>query len=122
MSLEGRIVDIAKEFTAAYKADKSDRAKEPVYGLKTADGLYVILRTRDSERFWLDPRMRAHEMILNGRVFPDSRVLEVFNIQRRENGKVLDVYYWCDVCNIRAVTNDACACCQGSGSTTTRRK
>jgi hypothetical protein len=84
-----------------------------MYGLKAADGWYVVLHTRDSERFWLDKRMRDRDLIISGRLFPDSKVIEVSDVQRRLDGKVYDVFYWCELCAIKAVTDDACVCCQG---------
>jgi hypothetical protein len=38
----------------------------------------------------------------------------VSRFQWRRDGKLVDVYYWCEVCSIRGVDPGPCACCQGA--------
>ena len=61
-----------------------------------------------------DSRFRGKKLLLTGRSFPPSGLLEVRRVDWIRDGKVYEVYYWCEVCSIRGVDPGPCACCQGA--------
>ena len=74
---------------------------------------YTLLRSKFSEAIFLDDRLRGKELSLKVRLFPKSNVIEVLTIHSVRLGVVQDLFYYCDVCAIKAVSPDPCACCQG---------
>jgi hypothetical protein len=75
---------------------------------------HTLLRTPISEGLFADDRHRAQTLLLTGRVFPGTAIVEVTNYQWVRDGKLVDLYYWCDICSIRGSNPGACACCQGA--------
>lgn len=87
---------------------------EHVYALETADKTYyTLLRTKYPEALFVDERLRGKELLLKGRVFPKSHVLEVTRIRSVRQGVIYDVFYYCSVCHIESVSPGPCQCCQG---------
>ena len=111
--LHGRVVCLAEEMTQRHGADLPTK-HEHVYGLKTSAGeYYTLLRTKYSEAIFQDAAVREKELVLRGRVFPDSRIFEVMNIHSIRDGVECDLYYFCDICVIQTVAPGICECCQG---------
>lgn len=113
VELRGRVVCLPEALHALYGTELSS-GHEHVYGFRAADGaFYTLLRTRWSEALFLDARLRAKDLLLKARLFPNSHVLDVENFKSIRDGQVCDLYYYCDVCAIKAVSPEPCACCQG---------
>ncbi len=72
----------------------------------------TIVRTAQSEALFVDERFSKHTLILSGRIFPETALLEVSGWQWERGGRIYEVYYWCDVCAIRGFDPGPCACCQ----------
>ncbi len=113
----GRLVCLAEEMKARFGAEVQPvhthvlgfRLEEPFGpGLRHL----LLLRTAQSEALYVDERFAKHTLILTGRVFPGTGILEVSAWQWERDGRLYDLYYWCEVCTIRGVTPGACACCQ----------
>jgi hypothetical protein len=114
----GRLVCLAEEMGARYGAEiQPVHAHVPGFRLERpfAVGLrhLLILRTAQSEALYVDESFTKHPLILTGRVFPGTGILEVSAWQWERDGRTYDLYYWCEVCSIRGVTPGSCACCQG---------
>jgi hypothetical protein len=114
----GRLVDLAEEMQRLYQA-KVPVVHEPIWGFRldmpespTALVYYVLLRTPISEALFADKRFRERTLELAGRVFPGSTLLEVSRYRWLRDGKLYDVYYWCETCSIRGHDPKTCACCQ----------
>lgn len=111
----GRLVCLIEEMKEKYKAQASP-IHEHLAGFKV-DGeparYYTLFRNALSEALFVDKRFKEHELRLTGRVFPTTSLLEVSRFQWYRGGKLLDVYFWCEVCAIKGVDPGACACCQG---------
>jgi len=113
VELRGRVVCLPEEMHREYKADLPTK-HEHLWGIKTSDGqCYLILRGRFSESIWLDERVRAKELVVRARLLPKSHVLEFQGIKSVRANVVQDLYYYCDVCAIKSVSPELCACCQG---------
>ena len=85
-----------------------------IYGFKTSEAkYYTILRAKYSEALFADERFRQKELLLKGRVFPDTQIFEPMTIRSIKNGVVHDLYYYCEICDIETVAPGPCECCQG---------
>jgi hypothetical protein len=83
-------------------------------GLVTSDGkVYPLIRDGGAKMFFTDPKVRNEPMRITGRLFADSHLLQVLNVHSVKNGKLHDIYYWCEVCAIRRNAGGVCECCGG---------
>jgi hypothetical protein len=112
VTLHGQVVDLNVELKRQHKVDIAAKAP-PIWVLKTVDGrIYTLLKTRRSLALFDDPRLRGRELIVKGRVFPKTQVLEVTFIQSVRKGVVHDVFYYCDICIIKFLAPGPCVCCR----------
>lgn len=112
----GRLVCLLEEMKEKHQAEAAP-VHDHLWGFKVegeSAGLryYTLLRNKHSEALFADPRFRERELRLGGRVFPASAILELNRFQWYRDGKLHDVYYWCEVCAIKGVDPTVCACCQ----------
>ncbi|MEK7685889.1 MAG: hypothetical protein AAB466_10755 [Verrucomicrobiota bacterium] len=113
VQLQGRVVCLAEEMHKLFQANVAAK-HEHLYGFKTHDGkVYTLLRTKLSEALFVDQRLLNKELIVKGRVFPQTQILEVMgNLQSIRKGVVNDLFYYCDICAIESVAPGPCMCCQ----------
>jgi hypothetical protein len=113
VELQGTVICLAEEMEKQYHAELPIN-HEHIYGFKSNDGVfYTLLRTKFSEALFADERLRKKELIVKGRVFPKTQVLEVMgNLRSVAKGVVNDLYYYCDICAIQTVAPGRCMCCQ----------
>ena len=84
-----------------------------LYGVKTEDGkYYTLLRTSLAEALFVDKRLHEKDLVISGRVFPKTQLLEVTRFLSIRDGVLHDLYYYCDTCYIRTVAPGNCDCCQ----------
>ena len=85
---------------------------EHTCGFKTTEGkTYKLVRAKLSEALFVDKRLHEKELLLKGKA--DGEKFEPTAIYSVKNGQVCEVYYWCDICAIEAVSPEICVCCQG---------
>ena len=109
----GKLVCLIEEMKEKYQA-QAGPIHEHLVGFRTEGAKYVTLyRNALSEALFVDKRFKERELRLTGRVFPSSSLLEVSRFQWYRDGKLLDPYYWCEVCAIRGTDPGPCFCCQG---------
>ncbi|MDA1277892.1 MAG: hypothetical protein O2960_28170 [Verrucomicrobia bacterium] len=114
IELRGRVVCIPEEMHRLHKAHLPT-GHTHIYGFKTVDGaIYTLLRTKNSEAFFADERMRQKELIVKGRVFPETAILDATPLRTVRDGVIYDLYYYCDICAIKTVVPGECMCCQQS--------
>ena len=112
VKLHGRIVCLAEQMHTHYKVELFGN-HEHLYGVKTEDGkYYTLLRTSLAEALFVDERLHEKDLIINGRVFPRTQLLEVTRFLSILDGVLHDLYYYCDTCYIRTVAPGSCDCCQ----------
>lgn len=112
IELRGNIVCLAEEMHTHYKVELFGN-HEHLYGVKTEDGhYYTLLRTSLSEALFVDVRLHEKDLVLTGRVFPKTQLLEVIRFSSTRDGVVHELYYYCDTCYIRTVAPGNCDCCQ----------
>ena len=112
VELRGKIVCLAEEMHTNYKVELFGNHKH-LYGVKTEDGeYYTLLRTSLAEALFVDERLHAKDLVIKGRVFPKTQLLEVTRFLSIREGVLHDLYYYCDTCYIRTVAPGNCDCCQ----------
>ena len=112
VKLHGKIVCLAEEMHTHYKVELFGN-HEHLYGVKTEEGeYYTLLRTSLAEALFVDERLHKKDLIINGRVFPKTQLLEVTRFLSIRDGILHDLYYYCDTCYIRTVAPGNCDCCQ----------
>ena len=110
--IRGHLVCLAEAMHDLYRADLPADHKH-LYGLETTDGVfYTLLRTNLSEALFVDERLHQKTLIITGRTFPKTHLLEAIRLQTVHDGVLHDLYYYCDTCAIRAAAPGDCVCCQ----------
>jgi hypothetical protein len=110
--VQGRLVCLPEEMHRRFQADLPANHRH-ILGFRTDDGAYyTLLRTQLSLALFEDKRLAAKELLLKGRVYPGTHILDVSVIRSIHDGVVYDLYYWCDVCSIKSVVPGPCMCCQ----------
>ncbi len=113
VELRGKAVCLAEEMHRLHGTDLPTK-HEHLYGFQTGDGkYYTLLRTKYSEALFADEQIRARELVLKGRVFPDTQIFEPVTLRSVRNGALYDLVYYCGICEIYAVAPGICECCQG---------
>lgn len=110
--LRGRAVNLAEVMQQKYQATlEPERAV--LYCLKTADGkFYPFLPTDLAAAIYDDERFRQRELQVTARTFHDFPFIEIIKLQSVKWGRVFDLYYFCNVCNIQIHKPGPCECCQ----------
>lgn len=87
---------------------------EDLYALFTDDGRVLpILPTEGARFFYKDERARHRPMEVTARVYEKTPGLQVIEVRSIKEGKLQEIYYWCDICSIKMYYLKDCDCCQG---------
>ena len=82
------------------------------FGFASHDGkLYKFLPTDTMITVFTDIRVRQRELQLTARLHSGDQ-LEIIKVQSIKDGKLYDIYYFCDVCTITSYTPGLCPCCR----------
>jgi hypothetical protein len=101
--------------------DASGRELNPLFDC-SGDASKFTLKTSDGKRFaflagdgqvsvFSDSRVRQRDLQITANRYPDDR-LEVIKVQSVKDGKLYDLYYFCELCNITAFGPGPCPCCR----------
>jgi hypothetical protein len=108
---DGKVVPLA-DVLAKQGATLDKDARPSWLALATDDGkVYPLVKDDGSRMFFKDERLLNRRMRLTGRVLPDVGMLQVVQVHSWQNGKLNEVYYWCDICSIRRSEKGKCDCC-----------
>lgn len=108
--VRGRVVNLTEVMQQKYQAT-IERAV--IYCLKTSDNkFYPFLPTDLASAIYDDERFRQRELQVTARTFPDFPFIEIIKLQSVKWGRVFDLYYFCEVCNIVTHKPGPCECCQ----------
>ena len=110
---KGKVLPLAD--VLAKQGVKLDADAAP-YGraLVTDDGkVYPLVKDPASRMFFQDKELLNRPMRLTGKLIAGSTLLQVINVHSYKEGKLHEVYYWCDICTIRRYEGGACECCGG---------
>jgi hypothetical protein len=101
--------------------DATGREADPLFGCNEAthrfgfagkDGrLYKFSAADTMTAMFSDPRVRQRELQLTARLRAADQ-LEVIKVQSIKEGKLYDIFYYCDVCSIKAYAPGLCPCCR----------
>ena len=58
-----------------------------------------------------DIRVRQRELQVTAKL-NDKQLLEIIHVQSIRDGKLYDIYYFCEICNIRTYAPGLCPCCR----------
>lgn len=82
------------------------------FGLASREGkLYKFLPTDTMTPVFTDSRVRERDLQITGRLHGSDQ-LELIKVQSIKDGKLYDIYYFCELCNIKAYTPGLCPCCR----------
>ena len=110
---KGKVVPLAD--LLAKQGAKLDADAAPAWlALVTDDNkIYPLVKDAGSRMFFKDAKLLHRPMRLTGKLIPGSQLLQVINVHSIVQGKLHDVYYWCDICTIRGYEFVICECCGG---------
>ena len=113
VSLRGRVFCLTEELQKPYQIIPNCEARGHVYALKTAEGKYYpFLPVDTAAAIWMDERFRQRDLQITARAFPNTDFIEVIRLQSWRDGKLHNLYYFCDVCYISSHKPGPCECCQ----------
>ena len=113
VTLRGRVACLTEELDKLYNVVPDCGNRGHMYALKTADDtLHPFLPTDSAAAVWLDERFRQRDLQVTARAFPQTNFIEVIQFQSWKAGRLYDLYYFCDVCYIKAFKPGPCECCQ----------
>ncbi|MBX3280306.1 MAG: hypothetical protein KF868_20080 [Acidobacteria bacterium] len=111
--LRGRVVCVTEELQQRYHVAADCDRRGHLYAVKTTDGeLFAFLPTDAAAAIYLDERCRERELQVTSRLFPDLGMIEVIRLQSWKQGRLHNLFYFCEVCNIRTHKPGPCDCCQ----------
>lgn len=106
---DGKVIPLAdalKKLGAKPDADTTGVA------LVTADGVvYTLVKDDASRLLFLDKQLHNRDIRVTARPLPGTQVLKVEKVQTVVKGKVFDVDYWCENCQLAATEPGKCKCC-----------
>jgi hypothetical protein len=91
-----------------------DPAAIELYALVTGKGeILPLLPTDSAQFFYSDERVRGRPMEITARVYENTPGLHVLEVHSIQDGKLCEIYYWCEICSIKMYRLKYCDCCQG---------
>ena len=113
LELRGKMVCLSEEMQRLYAANVPEKHQHD-YGFRTESGaFYSLVRTPLSEALLTDTNLHSKNLVLKGRTFPKSQLFEVTgNLHSIRDGKLNELYYYCDICSIKGSVPGPCLCCR----------
>jgi hypothetical protein len=110
---KGKVVDLAS--VLAKDGVKLDVDAAPHWlALVSDEGIvYPLIKDEGTRMFFQDPVLRGKSVRLTGRLVGKTNLLQVVNVHSYRQGKLHEVYYWCDICAIKGYEKVKCGCCGG---------
>lgn len=90
-----------------------ERVKEAQrrFGVHASDGkLYTFSPTDPRAQIFVDARVREKELQITGWLRGGN--LEIIQVRSVREGRLYDLYYRCEICNITSFEPGPCWCCQ----------
>jgi hypothetical protein len=106
VELRGRVVCLGEGATGESCAGGPHR-----FALETPGGGRYAFRSADPlAAMFVDDRVRERELVVRARKDPAGE-LETIKVYSVRNGRLFDLDYFCEVCNIVAYAPGPCVCC-----------
>jgi hypothetical protein len=107
VELRGRVVCLDEGPAAVPCA-----ASSPRFALQTPDGERHAFKSGDAlSAMFADERLRERELSVRGRKTASGE-LETIKVYSVRNGRLHDLDYFCEVCNVVAYAPGLCPCCR----------
>jgi hypothetical protein len=75
--------------------------------------VYKLLPSRDAQALFADANLHSKVLLVKSKVHPKENALEVIGTLRTiRNGKVYELYYYCNVCSVETSFPGPCVCCR----------
>ena len=109
----GRMVCLSEEMQRRFSANVPQKHAHD-FGLKTEEGRYYsLLHTASADALLTDTNLHSRTLVVKGRLFPETQLLEVVgNLHSLKDGKLYELYYYCDICAIKTSVPGPCMCCR----------
>lgn len=89
-----------------------DDAAPHSLALVTDDGkVYLLVKDAGARMFFTDAKLLHRPMRLTGRTLANANLLQVVNAHSLVKNELHEIFYWCDICTIRAYERGDCGCC-----------
>jgi hypothetical protein len=109
----GRVICLTEEMERRYGVTPDCEHRGHLYALRDAKGdFHPFLPTDTAAAIYLDDRFRTRELQVTARAFPELSLIEVIKLQSWRDGRLYDLDYYCEVCNISTHKPGPCDCCQ----------
>ena len=110
ITVRGRVICVDGSGRRVTGEGECDLHKQKL-GFAAADGKVFTFWSEDTLGAMLaDPRVSKYLLQLTARLHLNSQ-LETIRVQAVREGKLYDLYYFCNVCNITAYAPGPCPCC-----------
>ncbi|MBV9123580.1 MAG: hypothetical protein JO112_09500 [Planctomycetes bacterium] len=107
----GKVVPLAG-LLEKFGAQLDPEAAPQWLALAATDGkVYPLIRDDGARMFFQDERLLNRPMVLTGRLYPETHLLQVLSVHSIVKGRLCEVYYWCSVCSIKGYEKKPCPCC-----------
>ena len=108
---KGKVVPLGKLLDKQGAKLDAD-AEAAWFALVTDDGKVLpLVKDAGSRMFFKDAKLLNRPMRLTGKMVAGTPFLQVINVHSYLSGKLHEIYYWCDICTIRAYEAGPCSCC-----------
>lgn len=108
--LIGKVVRLTEMLGKFAKIDED--AALHFLALACVDGkVYPLIKDDGSRMFFKDAKLLNRSLRITGRLHPQTRFLQVIHVNSEIKGQLYDIYYWCDICTIKAFEPGDCGCC-----------
>jgi hypothetical protein len=104
--LRGRIVCLDPAGAARAQCNEGDR-----FALLAGGKLYTFLAEDAATGMFTDSRVRERELQITALARSRDQ-MEIIKVHSLKQGKLYDIYYFCEVCNITAYVPGPCTCCR----------
>lgn len=111
--VRGRVVFLAAALKEEFGISTVDEVAEHSLALQTPDGsLLPLVENLRGRAFRKDDRLRDRDLELLVRRYRRQPFVQILRMYEVEDGRLLELDYWCDVCAIVMFETGPCACCQ----------
>jgi hypothetical protein len=81
---------------------------------KTESGaVYTLVSNQTSSALFIDTNLHGKTLLLKGRPSPGANHFQVTgNLRSLRDGKIHELYYYCEICAIKGSESGPCMCCR----------
>ena len=107
--VSGRLICLAPDL----KESPCEASVAATLAIKAADGtLYRLTAGKSADTLLQEKRLKTREFRLILRETDEGEAFQIIKSQLIRDGKVLDFFYFCEICNITTYTPGPCMCCR----------